>query len=492
MPKSCISLLAAFVCAFVAPAQQTQAPADQPSLVKLGGQLLVAGKAYEYDRQLADEIGPRLTGSANYVKATDWAAAEFSRLGLTNVHKEAWDIPAAWEPETVATARMIAPHEQRLHLESEGWSPSTPPGGVRGNIYWLKTLTAEAVKADAAKIKGQIVLLDEATVLGDDNSPAPTLFGQVFDNLHLLGEEGAKAIIFGFGATNNVPSPVGNTAFKGTVDPLPSGNLGLEDTLLLKRLLAAGPVEVEFSFKNRVREHVAVNNVVAEIPGSDSSGEYVVVGGHLDSWHLGTGAQDNGTGAATVMAIAQAVKTSGLTPRRTMRFVLFGGEEEGLLGSVHYVRDHLSQMGKCAGVFVTDTGGEPPKGWYIFGRKDEKQALQPIHPLLASLDAGDTTDEGKYIFETDEGPFLIHGVPSFVLWTDMTKYDLLHHKPSDTFDKVDPRDLNLGAAVVGITAYAIADAPAALDHLTSAQVEEQLKGIKSLEQYQDMVAHSLF
>jgi carboxypeptidase Q len=488
MPKAATGVLATLLCIVPAGAQQPQ-PADQANLVKLGGHLLVAGKAYEYDRELADEIGPRLTGSANYVKATDWAVAEFTRLGLTNVHKEAWDIPATWEPETVATARMIAPHEQRLHLESEGWSPSTPPGGVRGNVFFLKSLTTDAVKTEAEKIKGSIVLVDGSS-LGDENSPV--LFGQLFDTLHLIGQEGAKAIIFGLGATNDVPSPIGNTAFKGMVDPVPSGNLGLEDTLMLKRLLEKGPVEVEFSFNNRVREHVAVNNVVAEIPGSDGSGEYVVVGGHLDSWHLGTGAQDNGTGVATVMAIAQAVKASELTPRRTMRFVLFGGEEQGLRGSVAYVRAHVNEMGKCAGVFVTDTGGEAPKGWYIFGRDDEKQALLPIHPLLASLDAGETTNEGKYIFQTDEGPFLVHGVPSFVLWNDMTKYELLHHKPSDTFDKVDPRDLNLGAAVVGITAYAIADAPTAPSHFSDAQVEEQLKGIKALAQYQDILAHSIF
>jgi carboxypeptidase Q len=488
MPKVAAGVLSALLCFTSAGAQQPQ-PADQADLVKLGGHLLVAGKAYEYDRELADEIGPRLTGSSNYVKATDWAVAEFTRLGLTNVHKEAWEMPATWEPETVATARMIVPHEQRLHLESEGWSPSTPLGGVRGNVFLLKTLTAETVKAEAEKIKGSIVLVD-ASSLGDEN--APVLFGQLFDALHLIGQEGAKAIIFGLGATNDVPSPIGNTAFKGTVDPLPSGNLGLEDTLMVKRLLEKGPVEVEFSFSNRVREHVAVNNVVAEIPGRDASGEYVVVGGHLDSWHLGTGAQDNGTGASTVMAIAQAVKASGLTPRRTMRFVLFGGEEQGLRGSVAYVRAHVNEMGKCAGVFVTDTGGEAPKGWYIFGRDDEKQALAPIHPLLASLDAGETTNEGRYIFQTDEGPFLVHGVPSFVLWNDMTKYELLHHKPSDTFDKVDPRDLNLGAAVVGMTAYAIADAPTGPSHFSDAQVEEQLKGIKALPQYQDILAHSIF
>jgi carboxypeptidase Q len=472
----------------VAMAQQSQ-PADQANVVKLGGYLMVAGQAYEYDRQLADEIGPRLTGSPNYEKATDWAVAEFTRLGLTQVRKEAWEIPATWEPETVATARMIAPHEQRLHLESEGWSPSTPAGGVRGNVYWLKKLTAENIKADAAKIKDSIVLVDRQGLMSGDG---PILFGQLFENLHLIGVEGAKALIFGLGTVNNAPSPVGNTAFKGTVDPLPAGNLGMEDTLLLERLLEKGPVEVEFSFSNRVRTHVSVNNVVAEIAGSEPGGEYVLIGGHLDSWHLGTGAQDNGTGAATVMAIAQAVKASGLTPRRTMRFVLFGGEEEGLLGSVAYARAHAGELPKCAGVFVTDSGGEAPHGWYVFGRDDEKQTLMLIHSQLAALGAGEATDEGRFTFQTDEAPFLIHGVPSFVLWTDMTRYDQLHHKPSDTFDKVNERDLNLGAAVVGMTAYAVADAPTMGTHLTEPQVEEQLKGIKALEQYQDLVAHKMF
>ena len=142
---------------------------------------------------------------------------------------------------------------------------------------------------------------------------------------------------------------------------------------------------------------------------------------------------------ASVLAVAQAVKASGLVPRRTMRFVLFGGEEEGLLGSVSYGRVHANEMAKCAGVFVTDTGSEAPKGWYTFGRKDAGDALAEINPLLAALGADQTTDEGQYTFETDEAPFLIHGVPSFVLWTSMEKYDQLHHKPSDTFDKVNER-----------------------------------------------------
>jgi hypothetical protein len=461
-------------------------PATEQALVKLGGQLMLAGKAYEYDRVLADEIGPRLTGSPNYVKAAEWATGEFSKLGLSNVHREGWEIPATWEPEAWATAEILAPHRQRLHMESDGWSISTPEGGVRGNVYHLKKFTAEGIKDEAAQISGAIVLLDHDSM----TAGGAILYGQFIENMAKLKDAGAKAILLGIGASNDVPSMEG-TGDSGALTLLPVGNVGEEDSKLLRRLLGNGAVEVEFSFKNRTREHVKVDNVVAEIPGTDRSGEYIVIGGHLDSWHLGTGAQDNGTGAASVLAVAQAIKAAGIQPKRTIRFVLFGGEEEGLLGSVHYARDHASEMAKCAGIFITDTGAEPPKGWYLFGREDEKKALEPIKPLLAALGADDTTDEGRFTFSTDHGPFLVHGVPSFVLWTPMDEYRQLHHKPSDTFDKVNERDLNLGAGVVGVTALYFANAPQTLPHPDDKAVEEQLKKIKAWDEYQDMLAHKM-
>jgi carboxypeptidase Q len=470
------------------PSAAPLAPDEQAALLRLGSQLLLDDKAYDYDRHLADAIGPRLTGSANYVEAAGWAESEFSRLGLSHVHREPWEIPATWEPETLATAHILKPHEERLHLESEGWSPSTPEGGVRGQVFYLKDVDPDVVKASAAQIKDSIVLLD-ATDLREDKE---LLFGRIFDGIRMIGEEGARGLVFGFGTTNNAPSLIGDTAFIGTLGNIPAGNLGLEDTQLLRRLLKEGPVEVEFSFKNRIRQHVKVENVVAEIPGSDPSAGYVIVGGHLDSWNPGTGAEDNGTGASTVLAVAAAVKAAGLTPRRTMRFVLFGGEEEGLIGSVHYARDHASELAQCAGVFVSDSGSEPPKGWMTFARPDAAKALEPLEPLLNALDAGDTSDDGHFTFETDEAPFLVQGVPSFVLWTGMEKYMALHHKPSDTFDKVDPRDLNLGVAVVGITAYAFADSPASLKHLDASEIESQLKDLHVLNEYKDMVEHKMF
>jgi hypothetical protein len=487
-----LAFLPGLLAAFVLPAN-AQTPSSpiavsadtRAALVKLGGQLMVAGQGYEYDRQLADDIGPRLTGSANYVKATDWGVAEFQRLGLANVHKEPWEIPATWEPETDATARILAPHEQRLHLESEGWSPSTPSGGVRGSVYYLGSLKIDAVKAQASSIKDAVVLLDSASLASGEEDG----YGKLFDAVALIGAEGARGILFGIGTTNNASSMIGNTAFVGKLANAPCGNVGLEDTLLLKRLLEHGPVEVEFSFKNRIREHVKVDNVVAEIPGSEPNGEYVIVGGHLDSWQLGTGAEDNGTGAASVMAVAQGIMASGLKPRRTMRFILFGGEEEGLIGSIRYAKDHAGEAAKCDGVFITDTGSDEPKGWFTFGRKDEADALASIKPQLSSLGADGVTDGSFVTFSTDHAAFLVEGVPVFVLWTPFDKYMLLHHKPSDTFDKVNQRDLNLSVTVVALTAYAFADASGTLKHFSPAEVEEQLKSIKQWNEYQDLLEH---
>jgi hypothetical protein len=137
-------------------------------------------------------------------------------------------------------------------------------------------------------------------------------------------------------------------------------------------------------------------------------------------------------------------------------------------------------------------GKRAAKGWFVFGRKDEANAVGALRPYLEPLDAEGTTNEGQYTFETDEAPFLVQGVPSFVLWTETEKYEALHHKPSDTFDKVNQHDLNLGASVVGMTAFAFADAPETLKHYSATELENQLKEIKALTQCKDMQDHKLF
>jgi carboxypeptidase Q len=210
----------------------------------------------------------------------------------------------------------------------------------------------------------------------------------------------------------------------------------------------------------------------------------VIVGAHLDSWQAGTGAQDNGTGVAMVLEAARAMMAVRRPPRRTVRFVLFGGEEQGLLGSVAYVREHKAELEKVDVVLVADSGSEAAKGWCLMGREDEKASVAALKPLLSGLGADETTSNTDFIFQTDHAPFDVQGVPSLVLWTGMDKYDLLHHKASDTFESVVQKDLTQDAAVVAITAYALADSQQPFaPHLSPAQVQEVFKSAGHLEEY---------
>lgn len=465
------------------------APRDaHAELSKLADVLRASGGAYEYDRQLADGIGPRLTGSSNYRRAADWAVAQFQALGLTNIHREPWPLPDSWEPDGAATARMTAPREQTLHMVSEGWSPSTPPGGVRGKVVYLADLRPAAVRAQARELAGAIVLVDEASI-----GAASTMGeGTLFDGIRLIGREGARGVIFGVGNSNGASDMFGDTGFTGTVADLPAGNLGREDTLLVKRLLQRGPVEVAFRFQNRIRRGVAVDNIVADLPGRDSRGGYVIVGAHLDSWQAGTGAQDDGTGVASLLALAQALRATGLRPRRTIRFALFGGEEEGLLGSIAYSRRHEADLSRCAAVVMTDTGGGAPDGWFTLARADEQEALMALAPELNALGAGKTTDGGRFVFSSDSAPFLVAGVPGFLLSAPIGPYLRIHHQPGDTFDKVNAHDLGVSAAVFGVTAYGLADMPTRLPRFTPAEVRDELHALGLLGRYQDMRSHGIF
>ncbi len=454
----------------------TVSPETREAVRQLIGDSILNGKAYEYDGHLADRIGPRLTGSANYMRAAEWAQQEFKSLGLANVHAEEWTIPATWEPDVAATGHIVSPVEHQLHIYSLGWSPSTPVGGVRGEVVHVTSLMLPDLDAQKAKLIGAIALIDESSI-GEK-----TGIDKIFAGLDRLRSFSPLAILIpgGPNGTENLSA----LTFSGTIDPIPAAQLGTEDVSLLNRLLQSGPVTVQFSFTNKIRKDVKIPNVIAEIPGRELPDEVVIVGAHLDSWQPGTGAQDNGTGVAGVMEAARAIKSLGRAPRRTIRFVLFGGEEEGLLGSTAYARAHQSEISKIDAIVITDTGAQPAKGWYVMGREDEKAAVAALKPLLAGLGADGVSSETEFLFDTDHAALDVLGVPSLVLWNDMDKYNALHHKASDTFDSVVQKDLTQGATVTAVTAYAIADSkePFAA-HLSPAEVESMLQKSGNLDEY---------
>jgi Zn-dependent M28 family amino/carboxypeptidase len=224
---------------------------------------------------------------------------------------------------------------------------------------------------------------------------------------------------------------------------------------MVRRLLEQGPVTIQYEAENKVSGPTPVNNVVAEIRGSERPDEWILIGAHLDSWDFATGAQDNGTGAVSVIEVARAIAALGKPLRRSVRFALWGGEEQGILGSYAYTQAHLKEMDKCVAVLNTDNGAGHPKGWKVEGRKDLQEAMQPLSDtLLKDIGGGALSMETTY--DTDHGPFMLMGIPALDLWVDMSHYGEIHHKSSDTFDKVDPVDFKAGEAIVAVTAYTIA------------------------------------
>jgi carboxypeptidase Q len=458
------------------PAALPISPATAAAVRQLLGDTILNGQAYEYDRQLADTIGPRLTGSANYMRAADWALGQFKTLGLVNVHKEEWTIPATWEPEGPAVGHILSPVDHQFHVYSFGWSPSTPKEGITGDVVYVPSI----IPADTDKLKdklhGAIALLDMSS-FGEKEQLEVILGG-----LEHLKSLSPAAIVLTGGADGTERLSADN--FSGKLAPIPEAEIGEEDSLLIKRLLEHGPVKIQFAFTNRIRTEVKVPNVIAEIRGSETPDEVVIVGAHLDSWQPGTGAQDNGTGVAGVLEAARAIQSLNRPPRRTLRFILFGGEEEGLLGSTAYARQHLAEVPKIDAILISDTGAQPAKGWYLMGREDEKPAVDSLKPLLRGLGADGTTSNTRFIFETDHAALDVLGVPSLVLWNDMDKYFTLHHKASDTFDSVVEKDLTQGAAVLAITAYAVADSSQPLArHLSADEVQDMLKKSGNTDSY---------
>jgi Zn-dependent M28 family amino/carboxypeptidase len=243
----------------------------------------------------------------------------------------------------------------------------------------------------------------------------------------------------------------------GAIDKIPQAVVAREDALKLARLIEAnrGKVRVRLSMPNEIGGPIEQENVVGEIRGYEKPDEVVILGAHLDSWELGTGALDNGCNAALVIEAARAIKAMGLVPKRTIRFVLFTGEEQGTLGSFAYVKAHTAELDKIRGVVIFDSGSGRVSGYSLGGRRDDEPGIRQI---LKPLDAwGATQHTSDASFGTDNFDFLLEGVPTFVANQEISNYLANYHAASDTFDKVDQRELKLNTVIAALTVWGIAD-----------------------------------
>jgi carboxypeptidase Q len=423
--------------------------------------------------ELTDTIGGRLTGSPAYIRSTEWAAAKFRSYGIENVRLEPFTIEAGWQ-RGPASGAMLTPLSRPLNLAALGWSPATPAGGVQGAVVMVADVGPEVLQSRAAELRGKIVFLDMPKINVDGFAKA---LPKIEAAWLAFQKAGVLAVITPDREKNNVLNAHG-VGWGAKLLPLPGAEIGMEDARLIQRELKHGTVTLHITLENKVSGEMTVNNVVAEIKGSERPDEWILIGGHLDSWDFGTGAQDNGTGTVSVLEVARALMALGKAPRRSIRLALWGGEEEGLLGSYAYTQAHLSDLDKCVAVLNTDNGAGHPKGWKVEGREDLRKAMQPWSDgLLKNLNGGDLSLDTTY--DTDHGPFMLQGIPALDLWVDMTHYGEVHHKSSDTLDKVDTLDFKGGEAIVAVTAYSIAESETPIaSHLDHAAVGEIIKKAK--------------
>jgi Zn-dependent M28 family amino/carboxypeptidase len=265
-----------------------------------------------------------------------------------------------------------------------------------------------------------------------------------------------------------------NSSF-GEIDGFPQAVVAREDALRLENFLGTGKnVRVRLEIQNRIGGPVEQENVVAEIRGREKPDEWVLLGAHLDSWDLGTGALDNGCNAAMVIEAARDIQRTGIRPRRSIRFVLFTGEEQGMLGSWAYVREHRAELDRARGAIIFDAGIGKITGYMLSGRHEieagVREALKPIESWGANQNVMDAP------LGTDNYDFAVEGVPTLIANQEEANYLPNYHATSDSFDKVDLLQLKINTAIAAVTAFGIAERAAPLGPRQSrAEIETLLK-----------------
>ena len=446
------------------PAGAQTPPADNAP-ARIVGEVFAAGRQLEYVGVLCDRIGSRLTGSAGSRRAEEWAEGEMKRLGLSGVRREPYTLAASWERGTTDASLLSDSGARALAVSSYTWTPGTD-GAVEGEVLDVGAGRPADVARVRAGAKGRVALVVPE---GADLGAVIYNFYRAPGLVRELKEAGALAVLIAADKPHAMryTAPVEFTA-TGRLAALPTLSLAREDVGLLRRLLSQGRApRVRLDVRNKVGPAFEATNVVGEIAGTDLARELVVVGAHLDSNDLGPGALDNAAGSAAVLETARAVKALGLKPRRTLRFVLFTGEEEGMVGSIGYVERHRAEMGRTVAALLMDVGAGRTAGWFSMGREDLDADIRELSKPLAQF--GDFAVEHAAFAATDNAPFMAEGVPNLILIQDETPYFPVHHTVADTPDKIDPRDYASAVAALAATAYQIADRPRRLGRRLDAE-----------------------
>jgi hypothetical protein len=509
MPKARVIALCLIVLLSCVPLL-AQTAADKDLLERIRKEEATNSQIMRTMHMLADVYGPRLTGSPNHKNAAEWAIKQMTAWGLQNAHLEPWDFGhPGWLNERL-TAHMITPVKDVLTCEVLAWTPSTR-GPVRAKTYQLQLperpthdQLASMLWKQKDRIKGQIIMAGKHIIVPVNlNPPAKRLTDEQAQQRF-----GPNARPFAFPTPSptptpapGAPKPLTNRQIDEQVDAFLKENGALvrvndagrefrqirafnnrtfdvskvvptivmsnEDYGRITRILADGTdVTLEFDVVNRVYpEGKTSYNTVAEIPGTDKADEVIMLGGHLDSWHAATGATDNAIGCAIMMEAARILKTLGVKPRRTIRVALWSGEEEGLLGSQAYVKEHFGAFEnpkpgyeKFGGYFNIDSGTGRVRGAGVFGPPEGANIMREIlAPFKDDGVVGATASRSRNLGGSDNTSFNQAGLPGIGMGQDPIEYNShTWHTNLDTYERILEDDVKKDAVTVAWSIYQLA------------------------------------
>jgi hypothetical protein len=403
---------------------------------------VLANDHYAWDvvEGLTTEVGQRLAATDAEARAREWGVKRLTAMGFSNVHVEPFTMPV-WT-RGAESAEIVSPFPQKLVVAALGYSGSTGPDGVTGELVHFDSVDALRLAPDSA-VKGKIVFIDHNMQPAQDGSGygqfgAPRRQGPTIASL-----KGALAIVIRSIGTDHHRNPhTGVQYFTDGAKPIPAGALTVPDSEQLVRILKRGkPVVMHLTLVSEKREGAQSGNVVAEVPGRDPKAPILLVGGHLDSWDQGTGAIDDGAGVAIMTAAARHIMDAG-RPLRTIRVVWFGAEEPGGFGGKALAQAHASDRYAIAG--ESDFGAD--RVWR-FGSQLAKTDPATHAQLVAALaPLGITKNDKADADGTDVEDTIKAGAPWISLSQDGTRYFDIHHTPDDTLDKIDPAQLRQNVA----------------------------------------------
>jgi carboxypeptidase Q len=419
--------------------------------------------AFQKLTALCDGIGHRLSGSVGLERAIAWAQAAMRADGLVNVRAEPVDVPR-WVRGQESLA-LVTPRAMPLTMLGLGSSVATPPDGVTAEVVVVHD--EQELKAQADAIRGKIVLFDnpmpQYTVANGAQYGETVRFRG--HGAAMAGKLGAVAVLVRSVTAHSLATPhTGNTRYEDGVPKIPAAAIATEHAALLARLVAGGEkVTVRLRMEAHSEGVAQSANVLAELPGRERPEEVVVIGGHLDSWDVGQGAQDDGAGCVMAMQAVALLKQLGLQPRRTIRVVLWTNEENGLAGGKAYAQMHADELVKTVAALEADSGAFRPEALTV-EMADEAQQVLAAHQLrdLVGMLPRMQLAIHQMGSGADVSAMKIGSVPLVGLVMESSTYFDYHHTAADTLDKVDPVLLAEGEALFAALAWTLAEWPGRL------------------------------